>query len=227
MSGVAASTALGTDEPRVNARDREILAFIGEQIVVNDNLLAVLRGGSIDANRRWRRRFRQLGYIKTETINGQVCTWLTTHGLRLCGLNFRYVRPSPTLVRHNVAIGFMRLCVDARMEQTGRTEYRWVSEREVAQAITEGEHMPDGEVHLPDGKVAIEVELTRKSERRCVAIMTELSHRYDSVWVWCAKEPKNVYSFYQHRVSIHRWDNIDLMDFEAALDGFDGGGIRV
>jgi hypothetical protein len=52
-----------------------------------------------------------------------------------------------------------------------------------------GEHLPDGVVLVDGQRVAIEVELTVKSQRRVTAILDELTARFDTVIYFCAAGP--------------------------------------
>jgi len=52
-------------------------------------------------------------------------------------------------------------------------------------------HEVDAEIHLPEGVVAVEVELTPKSVERRRSIMAEVIQRYTTVWYFA---PANVAS---------------------------------
>ena len=54
---------------------------------------------------------------------------------------------------------------------------------------TESNHAVDAEIHLPQGVVGVEVELTSKSVERRRSIMNEVAQRYATVWYFA---PHNV-----------------------------------
>ena len=58
-------------------------------------------------------------------------------------------------------------------------------------------HEVDAEIHLPEGVVAVEVELTPKSVERRRSIMAEVAQRYATVWYFA---PANVASLLEEAV---------------------------
>lgn len=56
---------------------------------------------------------------------------------------------------------------------------------------TQANHAVDAEIHLPQGVVAVEVELTSKSVERRRSIMAEVARRYSTVWYFA---PHNVHA---------------------------------
>jgi len=105
----------------------------------------------------------------------------TGSGLRAGGQGFGLWRPRIGLLAHIAAVNTVRLHIQARSPQS-----EWVLERVLAREREPGEHLPDGVVITEGQQVAIEVELTVKSQRRVRLILDELSGRYDTVLYWCA-----------------------------------------
>jgi hypothetical protein len=96
------------------------------------------------------------------------------------GLPWRPYEPSVATVAHRHAVGV----VWAEVEQAG---FGWVCERELREDLGGRPlHLPDGVVLSTDSsgrtwRTAVEVELTRKTEVRVVAILRHLLAGYDDV----------------------------------------------
>lgn len=88
------------------------------------------------------------------------------------------------LLAHVAAVNNVRLHVQARSPES-----EWVPERLLARERQPGEHLPDAVVLAQGRRVAIEVELTIKSQRRVTAILDELTARFDAVLYFCAPGP--------------------------------------
>jgi hypothetical protein len=114
--------------------------------------------------------------------------WLTRAGLAACGLPYAASPPALSRLAHLRAVTAVRLALEAASGYSRAGAY-WRSERRL-RARAGGraglrEHIPDGEVHWPDGAGvawagecwAIEAELTRKTVARTAAIMQEILTR--------------------------------------------------
>jgi hypothetical protein len=174
----------------ITARDVAALVWLGQQYAARFDVLRVLLGrlspgspkvaGQIgdetlrDVLDRWQER----GLIARDRLLGHVWAAPTARALRLVGLDVRpwsFVIPQ---LAHVHAVGVVRLALEPSIPEGGR----WVSERELRGESTR--HVPDGAVELPDDldatgtglygqdvdplpkRVAVEVELTRKSAAR-------------------------------------------------------------
>jgi hypothetical protein len=184
-------------------RDVVLLRWIGEQYCARGDLLVVLmarhstdetvraagRVTDTAANRRiaaWRAE----GLVATERFraNTPATVWLTTDGMAAAGLGWRATVPTFATVAHRHAVGVVR----AWMEGRGLGD-RWICERELRDGLDLDYAAPGRRDHLPNGVVvstctdgrvdrsAIEVELTRKTEARVVAILRHLLATYDDV----------------------------------------------
>jgi len=116
--------------------------------------------------------------------------WLSQKGLKYTGLNMRYYEPSPASLPHLQAVNEVRLLLADR--RPGDT---WCSERELRvelNATTSGtrRHLPDAELVTDKGIIAIETELTIKSEKRLHEILLDLASndRYYTIWYFCSDQ---------------------------------------
>ena len=102
----------------------------------------------------------------------------TCAGLRAAGHGFGAVAATAFgLLAHVAAVNDVRLHVQARSPES-----EWISERLLARERQRGRTPTRRAVVITDGRrVAIEVELTVKSQRRMTAILDELTGRFDAV----------------------------------------------
>jgi hypothetical protein len=125
--------------------------------------------------------------------------WLTPLGLRLLKSPFSRLTPAASTLPHLYQINRVRLDLERR-----HPDYRWVSERFLRAQLPRREggaalpHTPDAQVWVPSSQetgekaVAVEVELSLKSDQELDAILAELlvarshvsegSFLYASVW---------------------------------------------
>jgi hypothetical protein len=126
--------------------------------------------------------WRDAGLVRTQAflVGTPSTVWLTADGMTAAGLPWRPYEPTLVTCAHRHAVGLVR----AEAEAMG---LGWVCERE----LREGQggrplHLPDGVVVSNDDRgrewrTAVEVELTRKTEVRVVAILRHLLATYDDV----------------------------------------------
>lgn len=165
------------------------LLFTAEMYGVQlDHLAAVLgvsepRAAAISL--RWRRQ----RYAESARLGpGRPWLWLTRAGLAACGLRYQASQPALARLAHLRAVTAARLALQAAPGYAAAGAY-WRSERRLrARAggrVGLREHLPDGEVHWPDGAGcawagecwAVEAELTRKTVTRTATIMREILTR--------------------------------------------------
>jgi len=153
-----------------------------------DHLAAVLGVGEPRARAiaaRWRAR----RHAESARLGpGGPWTWLTRAGLTACGLPYAPAPPALARLAHIRAVVAVRLALESVPQFTDAGGY-WRSERRLRARMGGRaglrEHIPDGEVHWPDGAPvawagecwAIEAELTPKTVSRTAAIMQELLAR--------------------------------------------------
>jgi DNA-binding transcriptional ArsR family regulator/acetolactate synthase regulatory subunit len=167
----------------LRVRDLEVLAWLCEQYGARNDQLEVLLGNGPRTVQRVLARLRDAGLIDVRRLLVGEPAWAipTSAGLRAAGQGFGVWRPRIGQLAHVAAINDVRLRVQARSPQS-----EWVPERVLAKERDRGEHLPDAVVIAEGQCVAIEVELTVKSQSRVKLILDELSVRYDTVLYWCA-----------------------------------------
>jgi hypothetical protein len=135
-------------------------------------------------------RWEDRGLVERDRLLGHLWVAPTAKALRLVGLDVRawsFVIPQ---LAHVHAVGVVRLALEPSIPAGGR----WLSERELRREAGKS-HVPDGAVQLPDDpdteagsglygedvdplprRVAVEVELTRKSAARLREAWTRPRH---------------------------------------------------
>lgn len=174
-----------------NLAERDItgLLFVADMYGVQlDQVAAVLGVGEARA-RAVTAAWRRAGYAESARIGpGGPWIWLSRAGLAACGLPFPAVSPALSRLAHLRAVTAVRLALEAAPGYLAAGA-SWRSERRLrvrmGGRVGLREHLPDGEVHWPDGAPvawagecwAIEAELTRKTVARTAAIMREVLTR--------------------------------------------------
>jgi hypothetical protein len=171
------------------SRDAAGLLFVAEMYGVQlDHLAAVLAVSPARARviaATWRDR----GYAESARLGpGAPWTWVTRSGLTACGLRYAAAPPALGRLAHIRAVAAARLALESAPRYAAAGGY-WRSERRLRARMGGQaglrEHIPDAEVHWPDGAPvawagecwAIEVELTAKTTARTETIMRELLTR--------------------------------------------------
>lgn len=202
---------------RVTERDKRLLMWVGEQLLVNklelDGLLALdhLRFGqqlgqtapgrytSRDLIQRWRR----YDWIQTlyQSVRG-VHLYLTHKGLKVCGLNFSSRKIQSINVNsldHHDAVNRVRLYLESHFAETGGQCF-WISERQLLReeqlrtATHRRKRRPDGVLLTYDEhqqvETAIEVERTIKQPKRLRRIMRDyaIGQTYDFTFFYYRDE---------------------------------------
>jgi hypothetical protein len=165
------------------------LIFTGEMYGVQADQLAAVLDGSPRRTAAVVSRWRADGLADSASLGpGQRWVWLTRAGLAACGLPYRASAPGLSRLEHLRAVTAIRLALEAT-PQFAVAQAHWRGERRIRSRIGGRiglrEHVPDGEIHWPDGADvawagecwAIEAELTAKTVARTAAIMRELLTR--------------------------------------------------
>lgn len=189
VSGRHDVVGLVSPSQRLAERDVTGLLFAADMYGVQLDHLAGALGLSAPQTRTAAVRWQRAGYAETASIGpGPPWLWLTRAGLAACGLAYRPVPPALSRLAHLRAVTAVRLALAAAPAYQQAGAY-WRSERRLrARSGSRAglrEHLPDGEVHWPDGAAvpwagecwAIEAELTRKTIARTTAIMHEILAR--------------------------------------------------
>jgi len=186
--GIASSTHAGRrgGHETLRRRDLELVGWLGEQYGARTDQLEVLLDCGPRTMQRVLARLREAGLVTTRRLLVGEPAWVipTRAGLRAAGQSFGAWHPRVGLLTHVAAVNDVRLHVHARSPES-----EWVPERLLARERQPGEHLPDGVVVTEGRRVAIEVELTVKSQRRLTAILDELTGRFDAVLYFCAPGP--------------------------------------
>lgn len=171
--------------------DRDVagLLFVAEMYAVQTDQLAARLGVPQARGQAISLAWRRAGYAESARIGpGRPWVWLTKRGLAACGLPYPATSPALSRLAHLRAVTAVRLAFESAAGYRQAEAY-WRSERRLrARAggrVGLREHIPDGEVHWPDGCGAgwagecwaIEAELTRKTVTRTAAIMHEILTR--------------------------------------------------
>jgi len=186
-SPTSAGHGRGDSHEVLRRRDLDVLAWLGEQYGARTDQLETLLDCGPRTVQRVIARLRDAGMVTTRRLLVGEPAWVipTSSGLRAAGQHFAVWQPRIGLLAHVAAVNDVRLHVRARSPQS-----EWVPERLLARERGAGEHLPDGVVITDGRRVAIEVELTIKSQRRVTAILDELAGRFDAVLYFCAPGPQ-------------------------------------
>ena len=186
--GVAAGagTRQRGEHELLRRRDLELVGWLGEQYGARTDQLETLLDCGPRTVQRVLARLRDAGLVTTRRLLVGETAWVipTSTGLRATGHGFGVWQPRIGLLAHTAAVNDVRLHIQARSPES-----QWIPERVLARERQAGEHLPDGVVVVDGQRVAIEVELTAKSQRRVTAILDELTGRFDTVLYFCAAGP--------------------------------------
>ena len=178
MDASAGTTDATTASGRLTERDIAALLFVADMYAVQLDQLAVVLGITQARARAVGLGWRRAGYAESARIGpGLPWYWLTRSGLSACGLPYRAASPALSRLAHLRAVTAVRLALEATPGYAAAGAF-WRGERRLrARAggrVGLREHIPDAEVHWPDGAPAgfagecwaIEAELTPKTVAR-------------------------------------------------------------
>jgi hypothetical protein len=173
----------------ITGRDVAGLLFTAEMYGVQLDQLAAVLAVSEPRARAIAARWRRQRHAESARLGpGARWVWLTRTGLASCGLPYAQAPPALSRLAHIRAVVAVRLALESASGYRAAGAY-WRSERRLRARqggrVGLREHLPDGEVHWPDGAPvpwagecwAVEAELTRKTVSRTAAIMRELLSR--------------------------------------------------
>lgn len=167
-------------------RDLEIVGWLAEQYGARTDQLELLLDCGPRTVQRVLARLRDAGLVTSRRLLVGEPAWVipTGAGLRATGHGFAVWQPRVGLLAHIAAVNDVRLHVQARSPGS-----EWIAERLLVRERESGAHLPDAVVLVDGQRVAIEVELTVKAQRRVTAILDELAGRFDTVLYFCAAGP--------------------------------------
>ncbi len=185
-------------------RDRSVLTWIGEQYGTRLDQVQFLLGRQAQATtlqegvvalttaRQTIQRWLKAGWAEWETLvyREPGWVWLSHTGLRELELSYRYWRPTLGGLNHFYWINQARLYVEGK-----RPDCLWVGERDLRlERSGKKGHVVDAEIHVAEGTIGVEVELTRKSARAVWPILQRLARDYGTVWYFTTDVTKRAVS---------------------------------
>jgi hypothetical protein len=192
MMPVPASTgrAAATAAPaHLAERDIAGLLFVADMYGVQLDQVAAVLGVGESRARAIAAMWRGARYAQSARLGpGGPWIWLTRAGLAACGLPYPATAPALSRLAHLRAVTAVRLALEATSGYQAGCAF-WHSERRLRARIGGRvglrQHVPDGEVHWPDGVPlawagecwAVEAELTRKTVARTAIIIREILTR--------------------------------------------------
>jgi hypothetical protein len=171
-------------------RDSGALIFAADMYGVQLDQLASLTGDQRTA-RAAAARWRSLGYVDSARLGpGPAWLWVTKAGLAACGRAYPPARPALSRLAHIRAVAAARIALESTRGYRTAGAF-WRCERRIRSGHRIGmrQHLPDAEVHWPDGAPfdapvgwagecwAVEAELSAKTVARTAAIMREILTR--------------------------------------------------
>jgi hypothetical protein len=189
---------------RLTERDRKVLRWVAEQYTVPRDVLALLLARLSDdevaraAGRvtdtvvdRTLRRWRELGlaHCRRFIVDDVASVWATRGGMIVAGIEYRPSEPTHATVAHRHAVARVRA-----HDEAAYSGIVWICERDLREGLAgRPSHLPDGVVEWVDDteqrrRTAVEVELTRKTEMRVIAILRMLLARYDDVVYYATRD---------------------------------------
>jgi hypothetical protein len=200
-------------EQLLTRRDIQVLRWLAQQYAGRiDHVQALLGCGERQCQRVLARlRAHDLVTWRRVLVHEQPWVTPTPVGMRLSATGFRTWAPNVTLLGHCAAVNDVRLHIEERS-----ADCVWTSERELAREHGSNGHLPDGAVLLDGRSIAVEVELTVKSEKRLRGILNNLASDYDAVLYYAAPAaPKRLAEL----AEMGRWPSLGIRD----LPGTGGG----
>jgi hypothetical protein len=192
MTPVPASTgrAAATAAPaHLAQRDIAGLLFVADMYGVQLDQVAAVLGVGESRARAIAAMWRGARYAQSARLGpGGPWIWLTRAGLAACGLPYPATAPALSRLTHLRAVTAVRLALEATSGYQAGCAF-WRGERRLRARIGGRvglrQHVPDGEVHWPDGGPlawagecwAVEAELTRKTVARTATIIREILTR--------------------------------------------------
>lgn len=197
---------------RLTDRDIFLLRWMGEMYGVRFDHLRILAGRyshrgtrnqknimSEKGTYRLLTRWRQAGIAESNYLIAAHPQWVfpTQNGLELADLNYPFWKADEgAQLKHKHAINGVRLFLE---EQSLKGDYMpfnrvpWISDRQVnmERKLRGRRHIVDGELLVKGQTIAIEVELTAKSQVRLKSIVKELAEDYPAgVWYFVSEEAR-------------------------------------
>lgn len=163
------------------------------------------------------RRWTKAGWIEKQKllVGKPQWLWLSRHGLKHVGLDYGYRSPSLARLQHIHHVNAVRLYIEKKLG----SQAQWISERDINQArkTAQKKHLVDGEVIYKGVRIAVEVELNRKSQKRLASILHELKRDYRAVWYFADDKCRNTVQTALERIQ-HYEDTFVLYHLSNVLN---------
>lgn len=182
---------------QVTPRDIFLLTWIGEEFAISMEhlhlLISVYKGTAVSySDVKWLvSRWQRAGWVerRKKLTNMSSWVWLTKEGLVQMQLPYGYVDPAVGAMEHIWNTNVIRLWATTRAKPIV-----WTCGRQAnAERKLQGKrHQVDAEVLFEGDRIAVEVEISRKSKPRLIKILSELRDDYDATWYFVAD---NCYDF--------------------------------
>jgi hypothetical protein len=171
------------------------LKWVAEQLAVNTRHLGfvlarrsdrveLIKGASLGRQAVYQvvRRWREAGWVEYRTpfLGEPAYIWLTSKGLSDLGIEFRATQPSLAILKHVDAVNQVRLWLES--DSRKNKPELWIPERILRRGERKLLHTPDAEAQIGGVKIAIEVELARKTQKRLQDILKSLEEDYETGW---------------------------------------------
>lgn len=205
MTQIKASQEKKPHRVELTQRDLDVLELIGHQYTVGfyqlQRILGAQPGGetqvpgilSESATRVWVARMKMLDAVSMEKpFRAQPAfVWLRPTGLRLAGLDYKYLKPALTSLAHYYWCSETRLYITTKHpNELWKSDRQLRSERAQANAGKKKSHsvpdVPDAELLTQDGPLAIEVELSEKKIERLSTVIYQRLATYYTTWYFCS-----------------------------------------
>lgn len=180
---------------QVTKRDLEIICFASRFWFVTIQQIARFFGISSHWALSVCKRLVLNGYLERKKLfhHGPYLYFATRKGIALAKCDTGPGKLDISLYEHTLKVTDVFLMLREQMPEMIWTTERELRVQEQGGQFTPGQknpvRMPDAVVTLADGKrVAIEVELTKKSAKRLKSVLYRLSRQYDEAWYFCGSE---------------------------------------
>lgn len=168
--------------------EQRLLEVVSEQVGVRVDQLPALLGSGEREVAIVLGQLRDRGWIAREELVSREpeWVWLRSAGVKAAGTGFPFMRPKVSTLRHRFFINEVRHWLQQRSP-----DGVWIPERRLhaekgRRVGGNAGHVADGVLEIDGKRHAIEVEMTRKLDRRVVAVIEEHLSRYDAVVYFCA-----------------------------------------
>jgi len=147
--------------------------------------------------------------------------WLTSKGLKYFDIPLRYYEPTPATLSHLYAANTIRYMIAVRRPaDTWRSERFLRAEQHIPSLGSKPAHLPDAElISTTDTVIAIECEMTVKSEKRLEEIIFDLAanKRYNAIWYFLPPQGKSAVTTAIHKLPLEHQRRFMLYNLKGEV----------